>query len=95
MEIEKLREEARTRLNSCETPEDFLKTASEYGIQFSDEEMAMITGGAEAFRDTDGARLRHMFADDARLRHMFADDAQLRHMFADDAQLRHMFADEN
>ena len=50
MELNKLTEEQKSRLHACETPEQLIQTAADIGMDLSDDEMAMISGGAEPFR---------------------------------------------
>ncbi len=50
MGFENLSEEIKKKLNACETPDDLLQAAADHGVKFSDDEMAMISGGADSFR---------------------------------------------
>ena len=50
MAFEKMSEEISSKLSSCETPEELLKMASEYGVVFSEEELSMINGGSDNFQ---------------------------------------------
>lgn len=61
MGFEKLSKEIGEKLLACKTPEELIKTASEYGVKFSDDEMAMISGGADSFREYANQLMRHMF----------------------------------
>ena len=43
---EKMSEEISSKMFSCETPEELLNVAAEYGVELSDEELSMINGGS-------------------------------------------------
>ncbi len=74
MGFDKLSEEERSRLSSCETPEAFLKMAAEYGVVLSEEELTMINGGVESFRDSrDHLAIYLLKADDKTDINAFAD----------------------
>ena len=45
MGVDKLSEEVRKKLYSCETPEELLKTAAECGVELSEAELDMINDG--------------------------------------------------
>lgn len=50
MGFEHLDESIKMKMRSCETPEELLSAASEYGVEFSEEELAMISGGGGSFK---------------------------------------------
>ena len=60
MKFENLSKETGEKLLACKTPEELIKTASEYGVQFSDDEMARISGGADSFREYANQLFRRM-----------------------------------
>ena len=49
MGFEHLDESIKMKMRSCETPAELLSAASEYGVEFSEEELAMINGGGGSF----------------------------------------------
>ena len=44
--MKKMSEEISSKMFACETPEELLNMAAEYGVEFSDEELSMINGGS-------------------------------------------------
>ena len=44
--MKKMSEEISSKMFACETPEELLNMAAEYGVESSDEELSMINGGS-------------------------------------------------